>query len=157
VINSRGKKTLRSREKLDNPQKATYLGGKGCFGENHAKTRAFRDTFPQSSRITPFETKSLLELEKQFICVDAMMTVVALSFIFLPIGIVLIIIIALLVVGAFRSRRDMPQSRQLLDTQQQVVGEEMAKKEAIVKVRCSYCGNQFDETLDKCPYCGAKH
>ena len=51
----------------------------------------------------------------------------------------------------------MPQSRQPLDTQQQVVGEEMAKKEVIVKVRCSYCGNQFDETLDKCPYCGAKH
>jgi membrane protein implicated in regulation of membrane protease activity len=86
-----------------------------------------------------------------------MMTVVALSFIFLAIGIVLIIIIALLVVRAFRSRRDMPQSRQPLDTQQQVVGEEMAKKEVIVKVRCSYCGNQFDETLDKCPYCGAKH
>jgi uncharacterized paraquat-inducible protein A len=84
--------------------------------------------------------------------VDAMMTVVALSFIFLPIGIVLIIIIALLVVRAFRSK-----SRQPLDTQQQVVGEEMAKKEVIVKVRCSYCGNQFDETLDKCPYCGAKH
>ena len=85
------------------------------------------------------------------------MTVVALSFIFLAIGIVLIIIIALLVVRAFRSRRDMPQSRQPLDTQQQVVGKEMAKKEVIVKVRCSYCGNQFDETLDKCPYCGAKH
>ena len=86
-----------------------------------------------------------------------MMTVVALSFIFLALGIVLIIIIALLVVRAFRSRRDMPQSRQPLDTQQQVVGKEMAKKEVIVKVRCSYCGNQFDETLDKCPYCGAKH
>jgi len=85
------------------------------------------------------------------------MTVVALSFIFLAIGIVVIIIIALLVVRAFRSRRDKPQSRQPLDTQQQVVGKEMAKKEVIIKIRCSYCGNQFDETLDKCPYCGAKH
>ena len=86
-----------------------------------------------------------------------MMTVVALSFIFLALGIVLIIVIALLVIRAFRSRRDMPQSRQLFDTQQQVVGEEMAKKEVIVKVRCSYCGNHFEETLGKCPYCGAKH
>ncbi len=87
----------------------------------------------------------------------AMMTVVALSFVFLAMGIVLIVVIVLLIVRTFRSRRDMPQSRQPLDTQQRVVGEEMAKKEVIVKVRCSYCGNQFDETLDKCPHCGAKH
>ncbi len=86
-----------------------------------------------------------------------MMTVVALSVVFLVMGIVLVIVIALLVVRAFRSRRDIPQSRQPLGTQQRVVGEEMAKKEIIVKVRCSYCGNQFDESLDKCPYCGAKH
>jgi flagellar basal body-associated protein FliL len=26
----------------------------------------------------------------------------------------------------------------------------------IVKIRCSYCGNLYDETQDKCPYCGAK-
>lgn len=25
-----------------------------------------------------------------------------------------------------------------------------------VKVRCSYCGSLYDETLDKCPNCGAK-
>jgi len=122
------------------------------FGRKSRGNTRFQRHFSTIVSIAPFETKSLLELEKQFICVDAMMTVVALSFIFLPIGIVLIIIIALLVVRAFRS-----ESRQPLDTQQQVVGEKMAKKEVIVKVRCSYCGNQFDETLDKCPYCGAKH
>lgn len=87
----------------------------------------------------------------------AMMTAVALSFVFLAMGIALIIVITLLVARAFRSRRNTPQSQQPLDTQQRVVGKEMAKKEVIVKVRCSYCGNQFDETLDKCPYCGAKH
>jgi rubrerythrin len=28
----------------------------------------------------------------------------------------------------------------------------------IVKIRCSYCGNLYDETEDKCPHCGApKH
>jgi rRNA maturation endonuclease Nob1 len=45
----------------------------------------------------------------------------------------------------------------LLETQQQPIREEIVKKEVIVKVRCSYCDNQFDETLDKCPHCGAKH
>jgi hypothetical protein len=30
------------------------------------------------------------------------------------------------------------------------------QKEVIVKIRCSYCHNVFDETLDKCPHCGAK-
>jgi hypothetical protein len=26
----------------------------------------------------------------------------------------------------------------------------------IVKIRCPYCNNIYDETLDKCPYCGGK-
>lgn len=26
----------------------------------------------------------------------------------------------------------------------------------IVKIRCSYCGNLYDEKLDKCPHCGGK-
>jgi hypothetical protein len=30
------------------------------------------------------------------------------------------------------------------------------EKEVIIKVRCSYCHNVFDETLDKCPHCGGK-
>jgi hypothetical protein len=33
----------------------------------------------------------------------------------------------------------------------QVIKEE----EIIFKVRCSYCGSLYEETLDKCPYCGA--
>lgn len=24
----------------------------------------------------------------------------------------------------------------------------------IVKIRCSYCGNLYDETEDRCPHCG---
>jgi DNA-directed RNA polymerase subunit RPC12/RpoP len=35
----------------------------------------------------------------------------------------------------------------------------VAEKEIIreiVKVRCPYCGNLYDEGQDKCPYCGAK-
>jgi hypothetical protein len=30
------------------------------------------------------------------------------------------------------------------------------EKEVIIKVRCAYCQNTYDETLDKCPHCGAK-
>jgi len=32
----------------------------------------------------------------------------------------------------------------------------LKEKEVIIKIRCSYCGILFDETLDKCPHCGAK-
>ena len=30
------------------------------------------------------------------------------------------------------------------------------EKEVIIKIRCPYCQNLYDETLDKCPHCGAK-
>lgn len=30
------------------------------------------------------------------------------------------------------------------------------EKEVIVKIRCPYCKNPYPETLDKCPYCGAR-
>jgi hypothetical protein len=28
------------------------------------------------------------------------------------------------------------------------------EKEVIIKIRCSYCKNLYDEHLDKCPHCG---
>jgi hypothetical protein len=34
------------------------------------------------------------------------------------------------------------------------VKEIIKEKEVIVKVRCPYCKNLYDETLDKCPHCG---
>ena len=33
---------------------------------------------------------------------------------------------------------------------------EVIQTEVVVKIRCSYCGTLYDETLDKCPNCGAK-
>jgi hypothetical protein len=86
-----------------------------------------------------------------------MLSLVALTFLFLGLGIVLIIAIVLLIVRALRSRAVTLQSRQALIGQQQVIREETVKRVVIVKVRCSYCASQFDETLDKCPYCGAQH
>jgi hypothetical protein len=35
-------------------------------------------------------------------------------------------------------------------------GEKQVVVKEIVKVRCQYCGQLFDSTLDKCPYCGGK-
>lgn len=35
------------------------------------------------------------------------------------------------------------------------VVQEVIQKEVVVKIRCSYCGTLYDETLDKCPNCGA--
>jgi len=40
--------------------------------------------------------------------------------------------------------------------QQHPAIEKTITKEVIIKVRCRYCNNVFDETLDKCPYCGGK-
>ena len=39
--------------------------------------------------------------------------------------------------------------------QERVIREEITKTEVIVKIRCSYCGTLYDETLNKCPNCGA--
>lgn len=33
---------------------------------------------------------------------------------------------------------------------------EVIQKEVVVKIRCSYCGTLYDETLDKCPNCGGR-
>lgn len=38
------------------------------------------------------------------------------------------------------------------DSQQTVKETEIIRE--IVKIRCSYCGNLYDETEDKCPHCG---
>jgi hypothetical protein len=34
--------------------------------------------------------------------------------------------------------------------------EVIKEKEVIVKIRCPYCHNLYDETFDKCPYCGGR-
>jgi len=35
--------------------------------------------------------------------------------------------------------------------------EVIREKEVVVKMRCSYCRHSYDETLDKCPHCGARN
>jgi hypothetical protein len=41
-------------------------------------------------------------------------------------------------------------------SKEKIIKEQITRKEGIVKIRCSHCGTLFDETLDKCPNCGAK-
>jgi transposase len=88
--------------------------------------------------------------------VRVVMVVVA----FLPI--LLISITAIIIIMVFLASRSIrSRNKSLLpppppQMQQQTI-REVVRKEVIVKVRCSYCGAQFDETLDKCPNCGAAH
>lgn len=52
-------------------------------------------------------------------------------------------------------RADQPsrtKDKEVVTKEKEIVRE----KEVIVKVRCSYCHNPYDETLDTCPHCGAK-
>ena len=37
-----------------------------------------------------------------------------------------------------------------------VLKEREVVREVVVKVRCPYCGNLFDEIKDRCPHCGGK-
>ena len=86
------------------------------------------------------------------------MIAIALLSIFIVLIAAIAVAIAFLVFRLGRSRnRSSMKPPTPLETQQQVIREEVVKKEVIVKVRCSYCHAQFDETLDKCPDCGAIH
>jgi len=55
-------------------------------------------------------------------------------------------------------RRLQTTTREKEKTELQTIKEReiVREKQVIVKIRCSYCHNLFDETLDKCPHCGAK-
>jgi hypothetical protein len=76
---------------------------------------------------------------------------------FLILAAAIIATITYLIIRISRSRNKPLPNPPPPETQQQIVREEVVKKEVIVKVRCSYCGSQYDETLDKCPNCGAIH
>lgn len=58
------------------------------------------------------------------------------------------------VIRLMKSSRQVSESTQ--PENQTVIREKEIIRE-IVKIRCPYCNNLYDEKLDKCPYCGAKH
>jgi hypothetical protein len=50
------------------------------------------------------------------------------------------------------------RARKTVKGKDEEVKKQSAKeKEVIIKIRCSYCRNLYDETLDKCPHCGGKN
>jgi Zn finger protein HypA/HybF involved in hydrogenase expression len=60
---------------------------------------------------------------------------------------------------AQNARKALPRAGQSSRTKDTVVAKEkeiIREKQVIVKVRCPYCHNLHDETLDRCPHCGAK-
>ena len=72
-------------------------------------------------------------------------------FVLVLIGIIISLIFS--IVRALRTT----QSSQLgaLVEDQPIVREREIIRE-IVKIRCPYCGNLYEEKDDKCPYCGGK-
>jgi hypothetical protein len=53
----------------------------------------------------------------------------------------------------FKALRHMPMSPK---GKGEVVKEKEVVRE-IIKVRCPYCQNLYDETLERCTHCGANH
>jgi len=48
------------------------------------------------------------------------------------------------------------RKQQSLDraSQERLTKEVIKEKEVIVKIKCPYCENTYEQTLDKCPHCG---
>jgi len=71
---------------------------------------------------------------------------------------VLFIIVAVISVIAwiFRLIKSGREALGDADSDDHVIVKEREIIREIVKIRCSYCGNLYDETLDKCPHCGGK-
>ena len=72
-------------------------------------------------------------------------------FLFMTVGLFLTIY------GALPSRAYDEPSAKSSDVNDVVRREEIIRKEVIVKIRCRYCNAVSDETLDRCPHCGANH
>ena len=68
-------------------------------------------------------------------------------------AVIFILAIVSIIIGIVQSIRK-SQRRPTFENQQVVKEREIVRE--IVKIRCSYCGNLYDEKLDKCPHCGGK-
>jgi hypothetical protein len=72
------------------------------------------------------------------------------SFVFI---LVFAFIIVSVIINFIRVLRRPPQSQS--EEPSGIVRERTIIKE-IVKIRCQYCNNLYEEKYDKCPYCGGK-
>jgi len=74
---------------------------------------------------------------------------------FTVVFVIVLIVIVLSVVANFVRVFRKPSVMAPVSEETPVVREREIIKE-IVKIRCSYCSNLYDEKYDKCPYCGGK-
>jgi len=81
------------------------------------------------------------------------------EFVFFPffIFIVIAIIIYIMFTWFSRSVKSMDEAAMSEASGNQPVLREKEIIRKIVKIRCPYCKNLYDENLDKCPNCGAGH
>ena len=64
--------------------------------------------------------------------------------------IIFILSVATILAQIFRRQREAQSKEEgTLVKEREIIRE-------VVKIRCSYCGNLYDEKYDKCPYCGGK-
>jgi rubrerythrin len=68
---------------------------------------------------------------------------------------ILILIIVSVAVSITRSIRFSEKDQGRTPEAQPTIKEREIIRE-IVKIRCSYCGNLYEEKEDKCPHCGGK-
>jgi flagellar basal body-associated protein FliL len=66
---------------------------------------------------------------------------------------VFVIIVASIVLAFWKMIKSGKIQDQTSSEAQPMVKEKEIIRE-VVKIRCSYCGNLYDENQDKCPYCG---
>lgn len=71
-------------------------------------------------------------------------------------GLSLVVVVFSIIFWVFRIIKGGREALRDAESENQVVVKEREIIREIVKIRCSYCGNLYDETLDKCPHCGAK-
>jgi len=72
------------------------------------------------------------------------------SFVFV---LVFVFIIVSVIINFYRLlKRPTPQSSE----ESRVIVKEREIIKEIVKIRCPYCNNLYDEKYDKCPHCGGK-
>jgi DNA-directed RNA polymerase subunit RPC12/RpoP len=67
----------------------------------------------------------------------------------------IVFMVVFLVAFVYRVIKGGKFSDQVMSGNQPIVKEKEIIRE-IVKIRCPYCGNLYDETLNECPNCGGK-
>jgi DNA-directed RNA polymerase subunit RPC12/RpoP len=72
--------------------------------------------------------------------------------------IVFVLVFALAILSAILNfyRNLRKPSQQFAEESKPTVVKEREIIREIVKIRCPYCNNLYDEKYDKCPYCGGK-